>query len=58
MKPFAPSDKVCKLCLQEKLSNLRSIFEQKEAKFLDIVSIGKKYLLTNANNLLSTDEGL
>ena len=24
VKPFAPSDKVCKLCLQEKLSTLRS----------------------------------
>ena len=24
VKPFAPSDKVCKLCLQEKLSFLRS----------------------------------
>ena len=24
VKPFAPNDKVCKLCLQEKLSILRS----------------------------------
>ena len=25
VKPFAPGDKVCKLCLQEKLSTLRSV---------------------------------
>ena len=46
VKPFAPSNKVCGLCLQEKLSILRSAPSlNKEAKFLDIVSIGKSSCL-------------
>ena len=31
-KPFAPDDKVCKLCLQEKLSILRSAPSLNEKK--------------------------
>ena len=54
VKPFAPrlSNKVCGLCLQEKLSIRRCA--PKEAKFFDIVSIGKKFLLSNLS--ISTDE--
>ena len=43
VKQFAPSDKVCKLCVQEKLSILRSA--PSLTKFLDIVSIGKNSCL-------------
>ena len=46
VKPFAPSNEVCGLCLQEKLSILRSAPSlTKEAKFLDTVSIGKSSCL-------------
>ena len=59
MKPFAPGEKVCKLCLQEILSILRStpsLNKKKRKKFLDIVAqeaIPAKY----TNNLLLSDEG-
>ena len=37
VKPFAPGEKVCKLCLQEKLSIHGSVkFFNKKMKFLDI----------------------
>ena len=38
VKPFAPGEKVCKLCLQEKLSILRSApsLNKNKTKFLDI----------------------
>ena len=32
VKPFAPSDKVCKLCLQDKLSILRSALSLNKKK--------------------------
>ena len=59
VKPFAPSHKVCKLCLQEKLSILRSgpSLNKTSAIFLQCIH-RKKFLLINTNNPLSTDEGL
>ena len=48
VKPFAPGDKVCKLCLQEKLSMLRSAssLNNKKNNFLDIVCIKNDSNLT------------
>ena len=49
VKPFAPSNKVCGLCLQEKLSILRSAPSlNKRSKFLDIVSIRKSFCLVTS----------
>ena len=59
VKPFAPSDKVCKLCLQEKLSTLRSAPSlNKRSEIFGHCLHRKKFLLSNTNNPLSTDEGL
>ena len=54
VKPFSPSNKVCGLCLQEKLSILRSAPSlTKEAKFWTLYH-RKKFLLSNLS--MSTDE--
>ena len=59
VKPFAPSDKVCKLCLQEKLSILRSAPSlNKRSQIFGHCIHRKKFLLSNTNKPLSTDEGL
>ena len=47
VKSFAPSDKVCKLCLQEKPSIFRSVPSlNKKAKCLDIACIRNDSILT------------
>ena len=59
MKPFAPGEKVCKLCLQEILSILRSnpsLNKKKRKKFLDIVA-QEAIPAKHTNNLLLSDEG-
>ena len=58
-KPFAPNDKVCKLCLQEKLSIFRSApsLNKRSEIFGHCIHI-KIFLLSNTNKPLSTDEGL
>ena len=56
-KPFAPSDKVCKLCRQEKLSILRSAPSlNKRSDIFGPCIHRKKFLLSNTNNPLSNDE--
>ena len=59
VKPFAPSDKVWKLCLQEKLSILRSApsLNKRSENFGHCIH-RKKFLLSNINKPLSTNEGL
>ena len=59
VKPFAPSDKVCKLCLQEKLSILRSapsLNKKKKNEFFGHCIHRKRFLVCNTNNSFSTDE--
>ena len=57
VKPFTPSDKVCKLCLQEKLSILRSAPSlKKRSEIFGHRIHRKKFLLSNTNKPLSTDE--
>ena len=56
MKPFAPSDKVCKLCLKEKLSILRSAPSLNKKN--EIFDIKRRFLLNHNNILMSTDEVL
>ena len=57
VKPFAPSAKVCKLCLQGKLSILRSAPSlHKRSEMFGHCIHRKKFLLSNTNNSLSTDE--
>ena len=59
VKPFAPNDKVCKLCLQEKLSILRSAPSlNKRSEIVGHCIHRKKFLFSNTNKPLSTDEGL
>ena len=58
VKPFAPSVKVCKLCLQEKLSILRSTPSlNTRSEIFGHCIVKKKFLLSNTNKPLSTDEG-
>ena len=55
VKPFAPSNKVCELCLQEKLSILRSAPSlNKRNKIFEHCIHRKKFLLSNLS--MSTDE--
>ena len=55
VKPFAPSNKVCGLCLQEKLSILRSAPSlNKRSEIFGHRIHRKKFLLSNL--LVSTDE--
>ena len=57
VKAFAPSDKVCKLCLQEKLTILRSAPSlNKRNEIFGHCIHRKKLLLSNTNKPLSTDE--
>ena len=57
VKPFTPSDKVCKLCLQEKLSIPWSApSSNKRSETFGHCIHTKKLLLSNTSNLLSTDE--
>ena len=57
VKPFAPNDKVCKLCLQEKLSILRSAPSlNKRSEIFGHCTHRKKFLLSNTNRSMSTDE--
>ena len=59
VKPFAPSDKVCILCLQEKLSILRSAPSlNKTIEIFGQYIHRKKFLLSTTSKPLSTDEGL
>ena len=55
VKPFAPSNKVCGLCLQEKLSILRSAPSlNKRSEIFGHCIQRKKFLLSNLS--MSTDE--
>ena len=55
VKPFAPSNKVCGLCLQEKLSILRSAPSlNKRSEIFGHCIHRKKFLLSNLS--MSTDE--
>ena len=55
VKPFAPSNKVCGLYLQEKLSILRSApFLNKRSEICEHCIHRKKFLLSNLS--MSTDE--
>ena len=55
VKPFAPGNKVCGLCLQEKLSILRSAPSlNKRSKIFGHCIHRKKFLLSNLS--MSTDE--
>ena len=55
VKPFAPSNKLCGLCLQEKLSILRSAPSlNKRCKIFGLCIHRKKFLLSNLS--MSTDE--
>ena len=57
VRPFAQSDKVCKLCLQEKLSILRSTpCLNKRSEIFGHCIHRKQFLLSNTNKPLSTDE--
>ena len=57
VKPFAPNDKVCKLYLQEKLSILMSPPSlNKRSEIFGRCIHRKKFLLSNTNKPLSTDE--
>ena len=57
IKPFAPSDKVCKLCLQEKLAILRSVPSlNKRSNIFGHGIHRKKFLLSNTTKPTSTDE--
>ena len=57
VKPFAPNDKLCKLCLQEKLSILRSALSlNKRREIFGHCIHRKKFLLSNTNKPTSTDE--
>ena len=58
VKPFTANDKVFKLCLQEKLSIPRSAPSLKRSKIFGRCIHRKKFLLSNTNKPLSTDEGL
>ena len=60
MKPFAPGDKVCKLCLQEKLSILRSppSLNKKKEEIFGHCMHKKRFLLNLNNIMMSTDEVL
>ena len=59
VKKVKPSDKVCKLCFQEKLSILRSATSlNKRSEIFGHCIHRKKFLLSNTNKPLSTDEGL
>ena len=51
VKPFASNDKVCKLCLQEKLSILRSApFLNKNNEIFRHCMHKKRFLLSDNNN--------
>ena len=58
VRPFAPGDRLCKLCLQEKLSILRSApslnFKKKNEIFGHCMH-KKRFQLNHNNNSLSTD---
>ena len=57
VKPFAQNDKVCKLCLQEKLSILRSAPSlNKRNEIFGHCIHRKKFLLSKTNKPTSTDE--
>ena len=57
VKSFAPSDKMCKLRLQEKLSILRSAPSlNKRREIFGHWIHRKKFLLSNTNKPMSTDE--
>ena len=57
VKAFAPSDKKCKLSLQEKLTILRSAPSlNKRSEIFGHCIYRKKFLLSNTNKPLSTDE--
>ena len=60
VNPFARSDKVCRICLQEKLSNLRSApsLNKKKNEIFGHCMHTKRFLLNHNNILMSTDEGL
>ena len=58
VKPFTPGDKVCKLCLQEKLSILRSVpslNKKKNIKFGHCMH-KKRFQLDHNHNILLSDE--
>ena len=57
VQPFAPNDKVCKLCLQEKLSILRSAPSlNKRGDIFGHCIHRKEFLLSNTNQSTSTYE--
>ena len=59
VKPFAPSDKMCKLCLQEKLSILWSAPSLKKTNEIFGHCMHKKsFLLSHNYILMATDEVL
>ena len=61
VKPFAPSDKVCKLCLQKKkipIPMSAPSLNKRSEIFGHCIHGKKNFLLSNTNNPLSTDEGL
>ena len=58
VKSFAPLEKVCKLCLQEKISILRSAPSlNKKNDIIGHCMLKKRFQLNPTNNLLSSDEG-